>query len=82
MTAPLVGTEWLADRLGTPGLRVFDASFYLPTEPRDAAALFEEAHIPGARFFDLEQVADQETDLPHMVTSAGRFERLVAALGV
>ncbi len=82
MTAPLVGTGWLADRLGTPGLRVLDASFYLPTEAKVAPDLFEAGHIPGARFFDLELVADQETDLPHMVPSAGRFERLVAALGV
>ena len=82
MTAPLVSTAWLSDRLGTPGLRVLDASFYLPTEAKDAAALFEAAHIPGARFFDLEQVADQETDLPHMVPTSGRFERMVAALGV
>ncbi len=82
MTAPLVSTDWLAARLGTPGLRVLDASLYLPTEAKDAAALFERAHIPGARFFDLEQLADQETGLPHMVPSAGRFERLVAALGV
>ena len=82
MTAPLVGTDWLADRLGTPGLRVLDASFYLPAEARNPASLFESAHIPGARFFDLEQVADPETDLPHMVPTAGRFERQVSALGV
>ncbi len=87
MTSPLVGTAWLAERLGSasqhkPGLRVFDASFYLPTEAQDAAALFEREHIPGARFFDLDAVADQETSLPHMAPSAGRFERALAALGV
>jgi thiosulfate/3-mercaptopyruvate sulfurtransferase len=79
---PLVSTAWLAAHLGQPGLVVMDASFYLPTEAHDARALFADSHIPGARFFDLELVADQETSLPHMVPSAGRFERIVAALGV
>ncbi len=82
VTTTLVSTGWLAERLGSPGLHVFDASFYLPTETADAAKIFEQGHIHGARFFDLEQVADQETDLPHMVPSAGRFERALAALGV
>ncbi len=79
---PLVSAAWLAGELGAADLRVMDASFYLPTEARDPHALFAEAHVPGARFFDLEQVADQETSLPHMVPTAGRFERLVAGLGV
>ncbi len=79
---PLVSTAWLAEHLGAADLRVLDATFYLPTEARNAPTLFLDAHIPGARFFDLELVADQETSLPHMVPAAGRFERLVAELGV
>ncbi len=79
---PLVSTAWLAENLGAADLRVLDASFYLPTEGRDAYALFLDAHVPGARFFDLDVFADQESGLPHMVPAAGRFERLVAALGV
>jgi thiosulfate/3-mercaptopyruvate sulfurtransferase len=79
---PLVSTDWLASNLHTPGLRVLDASFYMPAEARDPHAVFAEARIPGARFFDLELIADQETTLPHMVPTAGRFERMVAALGV
>lgn len=79
---PLVSTHWLASQLGTPGLHVLDASFYLPAEAADAACLFDQAHIPGARFFDLEAIADPETDLPHMLPSAGRFERQMAALGI
>jgi thiosulfate/3-mercaptopyruvate sulfurtransferase len=79
---PLVDTGWLAAVLGSPGLHVFDISFFLPTERRDPRAGFEAAHIPGAVFFDIEAAGDQETDLPHMVPTAGRFARLVSALGV
>ena len=79
---PLVSTAWLAEHLGAPDLRLMDATFYMPAEARDAPALFLEGRIPGARFFDLDRIADQETTLPHMVPTAGRFERLVAALGV
>ena len=79
---PLVSTDWLAAALGAPDLVLFDASFYLPTEDKDAPALFEQAHIPGARFFDIGVVADQDTDLPHMVPSAGRFQRLLREMGV
>ena len=79
---PVVSTEWLAARLGSPGLRVFDASFYLPTEAKDPVALFTQAHIAGALFFDIGVVADPDTDLPHMVPSAGRFETLLRSMGV
>ncbi len=82
MMDALVSTEWLAAQLGTPDLVVFDCTYYLPTEGKDAPALFEAARIPGARFFDIGVVADPDTDLPHMVPTPGRFERLVGALGV
>lgn len=83
MTVPaLVSVAWLARELDKPDLRVLDASFFLPTEGKNASELFEAAHIPGARFFDIEQIADTETDLPHMLPTPGRFARLVGALGV
>jgi thiosulfate/3-mercaptopyruvate sulfurtransferase len=79
---PLVSTEWLAEHLGRPDLAVFDTTKYLPNEGRDGAAEFLSAHIPGARFFDIDVVADQETTLPHMVPTPGRFERLMGEMGV
>lgn len=82
IAAGLVSADWLEAALGAPDLRIFDASFYLPTEAADARALFVKAHIPGARFFDLEQVSDQETTLPHMLPTAGRFAACVGAMGV
>ena len=77
-----VDTAWLAAHLGDPDLVIFDASVYLPNEPVDAKKTFEEAHIPGAVFFDINEFADQETDLPHMVPTPGRFARLASAAGV
>lgn len=79
---PLVTTDWLAENLGKPGLLVFDATKYLPNEPKDGKAEFLRAHIPGARYFDIDQIADTDTDLPHMVPTPGRFARLMGALGV
>ena len=82
MSETVVSTDWLAGRLGTPGLVVFDATKYLPTEPKDAVAEFRDAHIPGARLFDVDAIADPDTDLPHMVPAPGRFAKLIGALGV
>src|SRR6185437_5839727 len=55
---PLVTTEWLAAELGKPGLVVFDATKYLPNEPKDGHAEFVRAHIPGARYFDIDQISE------------------------
>ncbi|HWW21983.1 MAG TPA: 3-mercaptopyruvate sulfurtransferase [Steroidobacteraceae bacterium] len=78
----LVSTDWLAGELGAADLRVFDASWYLPTEQRDAKAEYERAHIAGARFFDIDAVADTQSSLPHMVPTTAQFERMIGALGV
>lgn len=79
---PLVSTAWLADELGKPDLAIFDATLYLPNEDRDGVGLYRAQHIPTARFFDVNVLADPDTDLPHMVPSPGRFARLIGALGV
>jgi thiosulfate/3-mercaptopyruvate sulfurtransferase len=78
----LVSTEWLAAELGKPGLLVFDCSTYLPGEPGNKHDAFRAAHIPGARLFDIDQIADPDTDLPHMVPTPARFAKLVGALGL
>jgi thiosulfate/3-mercaptopyruvate sulfurtransferase len=79
---PLVDTDWLAAELGKPDLVVFDATKYLPNEDKDGLAEFRRAHIPGARYFDIDEIADPDTDLPHMIPTAGRFAKLVGRLGV
>ena len=79
---PLVTTEWLAAELGKPDLAVFDATKYLPNENKDGRAEYLRAHIPGARYFDIDEVADTDTDLPHMVPTPGRFAKLLGGMGV
>ena len=78
----LVSTEWLAGALGAPDLMIFDATKYLPNEPFDGLTKYREAHIPGARFFDIDVVADPDTNLPHMAPAAGRFARLMGEMGI
>ncbi len=82
MSDPLVSTAWLEAHLNDPDLIVLDATYFLPNEGRDALADFRAAHIPGARFFDIDAIADDATDLPHMVPSPARFARLVGTLGI
>jgi thiosulfate/3-mercaptopyruvate sulfurtransferase len=78
----LVGTEWLAARLGESDVTVVDGSFYLPAMKRDPAAEFLAGHIPGAIRFDVDEIADKSIPLPHMLPSAESFARAVGALGV
>jgi thiosulfate/3-mercaptopyruvate sulfurtransferase len=79
---PLVTTDWLAAELGARDLLVFDASYYLPHEARDAHAEYRAAHIPGALWFDIDAIADTASALPHMAPTPARFEQLLAPLGV
>ena len=78
----LVSTEWLAAALADPQLVVFDATVYLPGDARDARAGFAAARIPGARFFDIDLIADLESPLPHMVPTPERFAQCVGELGL
>ena len=78
----LVSTEWLAAHLNDPDLRVLDASYYLPGMSRDAQAEYDEAHIPGARRFDIDDVSDARSDLPHMVPPVEKFMSRMRAMGV
>ena len=78
----LVSTQWLAQHLQDPDLRVLDASWYLPDARRDAKAEFASAHIPGARFFDIDEITDQRSGLPHMAPTPEKFASRMRAMGV
>lgn len=78
----LVSTAWLADHLSDPDLRVLDASWYLPSMNRDARAEYEAGHIPGARFFDIDEISDHRSQLPHMAPPPEKFVSRMRGLGV
>jgi thiosulfate/3-mercaptopyruvate sulfurtransferase len=78
----LVSTSWLEGELGAPDLRVVDATFLLPGDGRDARAEFEAAHIPGAVYLDIDEVADPDSPLPHMLPSEARFASRMQSLGL
>ncbi len=78
----LVSTQWLADHMKDPDLRILDASYYLPDMGRDAKAEYDAAHIPGARFFDIDDISDSVSDLPHMAPPAEKFMSRMRAMGV
>jgi len=78
----LVSTDWLAQHLKDPDLRILDASWYLPDAKRDPKAEYNEAHIPGARFFDIDEISDGRSDLPHMAPPAEKFMSRMRAMGV
>ena len=65
----LVETDWLASHLDAPDLVILDASMHLPTTKRNAKAEYLDAHIPGALFFDIDDLADEASSLPHMLPS-------------
>ena len=79
---PLVSTDWLAAHLSAPDVRVVDASWHFPQTGRDGRAEYREAHIPGAVFFDVDDIADTGTDLPHMLPSPEKFSSRVRRLGL
>ncbi len=81
-TEGLVSTEWLAQHLGNPSVKVLDGTYHLPTARRDAGAEFLERHIPGAVRFDIDDICDPVDPLPHMIPSPERFAEKVAALGI
>lgn len=78
----LVTTDWLASRLRSPDLVVVDGSFYLPAQRRDAAAEYRAGHIPGAVRFDIDEISDHSSPLPHMLPSAFDFAMAVGELGI
>lgn len=78
----LVSTGWLASHLKDPDLRVIDASWYMPDADRDPRAEYDAAHIPGARFFDIDEISDHRSQLPHMAPPVEKFMSRMRAMGV
>lgn len=82
MSDDIVSTAWLEDHLGSPDLAIIDASWHLPTAGRDARAEFRAEHIPGAQFFDIDELSDTSSPLPHMLPSPEKFSSRMRKLGI
>ncbi len=82
MADPLVSTVWLAERLGAPDVQVVDATWFMPGETRSGRQEHAQAHIPGAVFFDIDAIADHDTDLPHMLPKPAAFAQAASRLGL
>ena len=78
----LVSTQWLADHLGEPDLIVVDSSWHMPSTGRNGRHEYLAQHIPGARYLDIDEVADRSSAVPHTLPSASDFSNAMQALGV
>lgn len=78
----LVSTSWLADHLSAPDIRVIDATWRLPGQGGDPRADYDAAHIPEARFFDIDEISDTSSPLPHMLPPVEKFVSRVRAMGI
>ncbi len=78
----LVSTDWLAEHMEAPDVRIVDASWHMPFTGRNPRAEYEAEHIPGAVFFDIDDIADTDNPLPHMVPSPEKFSSRMRKLGL
>ena len=79
---PIVSAEWLVSHLNAPDVRVLDCTYFMPGSPRTGRQLYDAHHIPGARFFDIDDVADTDSSLPHMLPAPEKFSSRVRRMGL
>ena len=79
---PLVSTDWLFEHLSAPDVRIVDASWFMPGSDRDPRAEYEAVHIPGAVFFDIDEISDTDSPLPHMAPSPEKFSSRMRKMGI
>lgn len=82
MSEWLVSTDWLLDHLKAPDVAILDASWHLPQAGRDARQEFLAVRIPGAQFFDIDELADSTSLYPHMLPRPEKFSSRMRKLGV
>ncbi len=78
----IVETDWLAAHLNAPDLVILDGSWHLPTSGRNAKSEYLAEHIPGALFFDIDDLSDEKSDLPHMLPSTVKFASRMKKMGI
>lgn len=78
----LVSSDWLKKHIKDPNLRIIDASWHMPASKRKAKAEYQAEHIPGARFFDIDEISNNASSLPHMAPSPEKFISKMRAMGI
>jgi len=79
---PVVSAEWLRSHLTAPDVRVLDCTYFMPGSPKTGRQVYDAHHIPGARYFDIDDVADTDSSLPHMLPAPEKFSSRVRKLGL
>ena len=79
---PIVSAEWLKSHLDAPDIRVLDCTYFMPGSPQTGRQVYDAHHIPGARFFDIDDIADTDSSLPHMLPAPEKFSARVRKLGL
>lgn len=79
---PLIETHELAEMIGQDSIRVLDATYFVPPSPRNALAEYQQKHLPGALFFDIDRIAEPDTDLPHMLPAPEDFAARMGEMGI
>lgn len=79
---PMVSAEWLKSHLTAPDVRVLDCTWFMPDAPKTGRQAYDAHHIPGARFFDIDDIADTTLNLPHMLPPPEKFSSRVRRLGL
>jgi thiosulfate/3-mercaptopyruvate sulfurtransferase len=79
---PIVSAEWLRAHLTAPDVRVLDCTYFMPGSPQTGRQAYDAHHIPGARYFDIDDVADTDSSLPHMLPQPEKFSSRVRKLGL
>lgn len=79
---PTVTAQWLMSHLTAPDVRVLDCTWFMPNESRTGRQVYDAHHIPGARFFDIDDIADTDSPFPHMLPPPEKFSSRVRRLGL
>jgi thiosulfate/3-mercaptopyruvate sulfurtransferase len=79
---PIVSADWLKSHLTAPDVRVLDCTYFIPGSQRTGQQAYDAHHIPGARFFDIDDIADTDSPLPHMLPAPEKFSSRVRRLGL
>lgn len=79
LPSALVTPTWLHQHLGAVNL--LDATFAMPGSGKNAGVEYALRHISGAQFFNIEELADPDSEWPHMLPMADEFATALVALG-